>query len=96
MPTLDIDGRGKTVEEAVQDLWERVKPLQEKGYHPVTSVEIVDAKTKKVLERYLVTDPEFIDHIKAAKPKESKKDKREHKPPRPHEFAVIARLRVES
>ena len=97
MPTLDIDGRGKTVQEAVQDLWNRVKPLQDKGYHPVTSVEIVDTKTKKVLESFQMTDREFQAHVGSDAPKQQKKEKREeHKPPTAHEYPFIARCRLES
>lgn len=74
-----------------------MKPLEERGYHPVTSVEVVDTKTKKVVESYQVTDREFVAHVQAEEPKQaSKLKKEEHKPPRPHEFAFIAKLRLES
>jgi hypothetical protein len=97
LPTLDIDGRGQSIQEAVRDLWKRVKPLQDKGYHPVTSVEIVETKTKKVVETYQMTDREFIAHIEADEPKVAAKPRpSEHKTPRPHEFAYLARLRLES
>ena len=99
MPTIDIDGRGATVQDAAQDLWKRLKPLQAKGYHPVTSVEIVDVKSGKIMETYQLTDPEFVDLV-------LEEDERApvsvmtktpgHKPPAPHESPFIARLRVES
>ena len=96
MPTLDIDGRGKTVQDAVKDLWSRIEPLQERGYHPVTSVEVVDTKTKKVVENYQLTDSEFIAHVESEGTKRTRRKTEEHKPPRPHESRYVARLRLES
>src|ERR1700691_1989665 len=39
LPTIDIDGRGSTIQEAIADMWNRVHPLLDKGYHPTTNVE---------------------------------------------------------
>ena len=59
LPTIDIDGRGSTIQEAIADMWKRVESLEKKGYHPITSVEIVDTKKKEVVETYMLTDPEL-------------------------------------
>ena len=61
---ITIDGRGLTPTEAVRDLWMRMQPLTQKGYNPISEVEIIDTKTKKVVEHFLVTDPEFELHTR--------------------------------
>ena len=96
MPTIDIDGRGTTPEDAVRDMWARVIPLEEKGYHAITSVEIVDMKSKQVVETFEVTDPEWRELRKTA-PKKTGKEilTSDHKPPRPHEHPFNARVRLE-
>lgn len=97
MPTIDIDGRGQTPEEAVQDMWARMLPLEERGYHAITSVEVVEVKTKKVVESFELTDPDWADLKPAAQAgKTPRSAKKEHKPPRPHEFLYKARITLES
>lgn len=97
MPTIDIDGRGQTKEEAVQNMWERMIPLEEEGYHAVSSVEIVDAKTKKIIETFEITDPDWS-YLKpaATRSKQPKSAKKEHAPPKPHEFRFKARIKLEN
>jgi hypothetical protein len=45
-------------------MWARVEPLEAKGFHPISSVEIVDESTKQIIETYEPTDPEFEAHLK--------------------------------
>ena len=97
MPTIDIDGRGKTAKEAVQDMWTRILPLEEKGYHAVSSVEVVDVKTNKIVETFQITDSEWT----LLKPDASKlgaqnNKVQEHKPPTAHEYPFKARVRMQS
>lgn len=96
MPTIDIDGRGKTPKEAVQDMWARMIPLEEDGYHAITSVEIVDVKGKKIMETFEVTDPEWR-VLRPTPQKKTAKDvlMEEHKPPARHDFRFVARVRLE-
>jgi hypothetical protein len=97
LPTIDIDGRGKTVEEAVQDMWARMIPLEEKGYHAVSSVEVIDVKSKKIVETFQVTDTEWVGlKQSAAKAVTKKSAEQEHRPPTPHEYPFKARVRLES
>lgn len=96
MARIDIDGRGNSIQEAVQDLWNRFKALEDRGYHPISSVEIVDSKTKKVIESYQLTDREFMAHVEAEQPRTLSRKTEDHKPPEPHEFAYRARLSLES
>ncbi|MDG6925140.1 MAG: hypothetical protein JRN09_01160 [Nitrososphaerota archaeon] len=94
MVIIDIDGRGNSVMEAVQDMWERMLPLEGKGYHAITPVEVVETKTKKVVENFQITDPEWA----YLKPGEGKKKAAagEHRPPTAHEFKFKARVKLES
>ncbi|MDA4113552.1 MAG: hypothetical protein OK474_05875 [Thaumarchaeota archaeon] len=99
MPTIDIDGRGSTIQEALADMWNRVNPLQDKGYHPTTNVEIVDATTKKVIESFPMSDQELKSRLNPTK--STKPDKRvqntneQHKTRQHGQFAFIARIRME-
>lgn len=97
MPTIDIDGRGKTVEEAVQDMWARIIPLEEKGYHAVSSVEVIDVKSKTVLKTFQLTDREWAGLKQSASKAATKKSaEQEHRPPTPHEYPFKARVRLEA
>lgn len=96
MPTINIDGRGQTPEEAVQEMWARMLPLEEKGYHAITSVEVVEVKTNKIVENFELTDPDWSDLRPAAQAsKTPRRAKEEHKPPKPHEFLYKARITLE-
>ena len=97
MPTITIDGRGLTPTEAVQNLGKRMEPLALKGYAPISEVEILDTKTKKVIEHFQVTDPQFALHTNPAKAKASSEKVRpeDHKPPMAHEYPYVARLTLE-
>jgi len=94
---ITIDGRGLTPTEAVRDLWMRMQPLTQKGYNPISEVEIIDTKTKEVVEHFLVTDPEFELHTRqdARKAAGEMTEPNEHKPPTPHEYPYVARLSLE-
>jgi len=97
LPNITIDGRGLTPKEALQDMWKRMQPLTQKGYNPISEVEIVDTKTKKIIERFPVTDPEFVQRTQPergqAGTSEAKRD--DHKPPTPHEYPFLARVTLE-
>lgn len=97
MPTIDIDGRGKTAKEAVLDMWARIIPLESRGYHAVTSVEVVDTRANKVVETFQITDPEWSQlKPKASSVSPTKVKPEEHRPPTAHEFPFKARVRLES
>lgn len=97
MATITIDGRGTTVTEAIRDMWKRIRPLEEKGYHPVSDVEIVDTSSKKIVRSFQLTDPEFQLHLKSDAHEESPQSggRKEHRPPTAHEYPYMARVRLE-
>jgi len=98
LPTRDIDGRGNTPKEAVEDMWKRLIPLEQDGYHAVSSVEIVDTKTNKVVESFQVTDPRWT-YLRTPDAQSGKKKERpteeHHRPPTAHEFAFKARVKLQ-
>ena len=82
--------------EAIRDMWSRMDPLEEKGYHPISEVEIVDTSSKKIIQLFQLTDPEFQLHLKSDEHEKTKTANREeHHPPTPHEFPYVARIRLE-
>ena len=98
--TIKIDGRGTTIQGAVKDMWERMKPLEAKGFHPISGVEIVDAKKKKVIQVFGLTDPEFQAHLKAderktPQPAGRRLDARPHAPEKKEHYAYLARISLE-
>jgi hypothetical protein len=98
LPTIDIDGRGSTIQEAIADMWNRVHPLLDKGYHPTTNVEIVNASTREVVESFSMNDaePRSRQSPDQANPDKTRKNKNEeHKPMLHGQYAFIARIRME-
>lgn len=97
MPTITIDGRGLTPKEAIQDMWNRMLPLTQNGYNPISEVEIVDTKTKKVTEHFLITDREFSAHTgqEQRSPGGVGAKRDEHKPPTRDEYPFLARVTLE-
>lgn len=91
---MDIDGRGNTPKEAVQNMWERIKPLEGKGYHPVSSVELVDVKTNKIVDSFQLNDPAWA-YVKTRDEASKGSTKQEHRPPTQHEFKFKARVKLE-
>ena len=78
-------------------MWKRMQGLEEKGYQPISSVEIVDTSSHKIILTYQLTDPEFQVHLKSdvreQSPESAHQD--EHHPPTAHEYAYIARISLE-
>ena len=99
MPTIDIDGRGFTVQEAITDMWNRVHPLADKGYHPTTNIEIVDTSTNKVIESFPMSDAELKSRLtptQSTKQVKTVPDKNEqHKTKQHGQYAFVARIRME-
>jgi len=97
LPNITIDGRGLTPKEALQDMWNRMEPLTKKGYNPTSNVEILDARTRKIIEHFPVTDPDFLERIRGEPPLSgaSKAARDDHKPPMPHEYPFVARINLE-
>jgi hypothetical protein len=76
-----------------------MQPLAQKGYNPITGVEIVDAESKEILESYQVTDPDFLLHLQTDKQKQGEDKKSSvveppHAPERKGHFRYIARIKL--
>jgi hypothetical protein len=95
---ITIDGRGMSIHEAIQEMWERIQPLEQRGFNPVSGVEIVDTKTKEIIQSFQLTDPEFQVHLKSdeklVSPISHKDDS--HVPERKEHFRYLARIKLVS
>jgi hypothetical protein len=102
--TVTIDGRGMTIQEAVQEMWTRMQPLEGKGFHPISEVEIVDASKKEIIQTFELSDPNFQLNLNSGQQEEEKKrrekekrlEDREHVPERKEHYEYIARIRLEA
>ena|SRR5579872_176703 len=96
---ITIDGRGLSVQDAVREMWARMQPLEQKGFNPISEVEIVDESTKQVIQTFQLNDPEFQVHLKSDKGQEQKKQQSAeplHAPERKGHFKYIARIKLAS
>ena len=98
--TIKIDGRGMTIQGAVKQMWDRMRPLEARGFHPISNVEIVDAAKNKVIQVFELTDPEFQAHLKSDQPKTpqpagGRLDSRPHSPEKKEHYAYLARISLE-
>lgn len=75
-------------------MWERIIPLEGRGYHPVSSVEIVDTKTNEIVDTFQLTDPEWA-YVKPKTSAARRYAPEEHRPPTQHEFRFKARVKLE-
>ena len=80
-------------------MWNRVHPLQDKGYHATTNVEIVDTSTNKVIESFPMSDGELQSRLTPApstKQDKAVQDKNDqHKTKQHGQYAFLARIRME-
>jgi hypothetical protein len=98
--TIKIDGRGTTIKDAVKDMWGRMQPLEGRGFHPISNVEIVDAKKNEVVQVFELTDPQFQAHLKSDDPETPQPagrrlDARPHAPEKKEHYAYLARISLE-
>jgi hypothetical protein len=92
---IDIDGRGKDSKEALQDMWDRMAPLEAEGYQVISTIDVVDTKTNQVVESFQVTDPTWTALKAQVKSAAAKNPSHEHRPPTPHEFPFKARVKLQ-
>ena len=60
----------------------RMQPLEQRRFHSISEVEIVDTKKKQIIENFQMTDPEFQAHLKSEqKPRSKEADDRQKKHP---------------
>jgi len=88
MPSVTVEGRGITIRQAIQDMWSRVRPLEDRGYRVVSLVEILDAQTRVVIETFEVTDPAFDLHL------HSDMQNLPNEEERPIKYSYLARIQM--
>ena len=87
--------------DAIRAMWGRMQPLEQKGFHPISEVEIVDTAKKAVIQTFVLTDPEFLAHVKSDQEKSdpnapSRLTAHPHSPERKEAYSYIARIRLEA
>jgi hypothetical protein len=98
---VTIDGRGITIQEAIRDMRARMGPLEERGFHPVSEVEIVDTSTKKIIQTFPVVESGIPDHLepdphkKGPEPDDQRLHQHPHVPETKEHYPYIARIRLE-
>jgi hypothetical protein len=95
--SITIDGRGDSIHDAVIEMWSRMKPLTERGYSPTTVVEVIDAKSKEIIQTFQITDPEFLAHVKSDVTSQNQFDSgrptgNPHAPERKEHYKYLARI----
>jgi len=93
---VTIDGRGMSIHDAVTEMWERLQPLEQRGFNPVSGVEIVDTKTKEMIESFQLTDPEFQRHLQSDEktPPGIAYKEDTHIPEKKEHFRYLARIQL--
>jgi hypothetical protein len=98
---ITIDGRGNSIPDAIKEMWSRMGPLEQKGFNPISDVEIVDESSKEIIQTFQLSDPEFQLHLKSdavdkginSTGSESQKS---HSPERKGHYKYVARLKLAS
>ena len=92
---------GITIRDAIREMWSRMRPLEARGFHPISEVEIVDTSKKEIVQAFQLTDPDFQVHLKSDQPGgDSQKggrrlNQRPHAPERKENYKYVARVRLE-
>ena len=87
--------------DAIREMWSRMRPLEQKGFHPISEVEIVDKAKKAVIQTFALTDPEFLAHVRSDQVKSDAQapdrlTAHPHSPERKEAYSYIARIRLEA
>jgi hypothetical protein len=95
---VTIDGRGMSIHDAVTEMWERMRPLEQRGFNPVSKVEIVDTLTEEIIKSFQLTDPEFQVHMQSDETTPSNIAHREdtHIPEKKEHFRYLTRIQLVS
>ncbi len=87
-----------SVHDAIREMWERMRPLEQRGYNPVSEVEIVDATSKKIIQTYQLTDPEFQLHLQSEEKGQNESQKPTgwdpHVPEKKEHYRYLARIQL--
>jgi hypothetical protein len=94
---ITIDGRGMTIQDAITEMWSRIRPLTDKGYNPISGVQIVDSKSNEIIQTFLLDDPDFrkqiVEDKEAHKASVNDIDKA-HEPESKEHFRYLARIEL--
>jgi len=96
---ITIDGRGMSIHDAINEMWARMQPLTQRGFNPVSGVEIVDNETKQIIESFQIDDPEFLLHLNSDETQKKQSTKltgNPHAPERKEHFRYVARIELVS
>jgi hypothetical protein len=88
-----------TIQDAITEMWARIQPLTDRGFNPVSGVQIVDNKSKEIIETYQLDDPDFRKQITEDKNahKASVNDiDKAHEPESKEHFLYTARIQLVS
>ncbi len=77
-----------------------MQPLEQRGFQPITEVEIVDTSKKEIIQTFQLTDPEFQIHLKFDQEEKSEQvadrlNQNPHAPESIEHYPYIARIRLE-
>jgi len=75
-----------------------MQPLEARGFHPISEVEIVDAATKQIIQTFQLTDPEsdtLVQNLKTDRDKKKREEDKLHRPEKKEHFRYISRIRLE-
>jgi hypothetical protein len=96
--TVTIDGREITIQQAIKEMWSTMQQLEQKGFHPISEVELVDKTKNEIIQTFQLTDPEFQLHLKSDQEQkmQNRLDDRAHIPESKEHYEYIARIRLEA
>ena len=80
-------------------MWSRMQPLEARGFHPISQVEIVDTSKKEIVQVFELTDPEFQVHLKSDQGRDEgpgrRLEQRPHAPESKERYSYVARIKLE-
>lgn len=75
-----------------------MEPLSQRGFRPISEVEIIDELKKQILETYQLHDPKFqarLNFNQGMRRSVAEEEDRTHEPESKDHYAYIARIHLE-
>jgi hypothetical protein len=88
-----------SIHDAVTEMWSRMQPLTQRGFNPVSGVQIVDNTSKDIIQTFQLSDPEFQAHLKSdesAQKSQAHLSGNPHAPERREHYRYVARIELVS
>ncbi len=75
-----------------------MQPLEQRGFHPISDVEIVDTSNREIIQIFQLDNPEFQAHLKSDQKTDmgTRLKDRPHAPEKKEPYSYIARIRLEA